>query len=54
MEVGSTRAVVALLIPICVYFFYSPRLGLVLAIPYGYVFFWLVRRAVRRFTKREP
>ena len=53
MEMGFTRAGVALLIPVCIYYFYSGWLALVVAVPCGYVLYWLGARAVQRFTKRE-
>jgi hypothetical protein len=53
MQTGLMRAVIALFIPVSAGFFISTRLGLVLAVPFGFAFCWLVARSVRRFTKRE-
>jgi hypothetical protein len=44
LQTTSSRAVIALLIPLCVGIFYSARLGLLLAIPFGFVFYWLLAR----------
>lgn len=53
MELGFLRGMVAFLVPVFAYF-YSPRLAVVLAIPFGYAFYWYMARAVRRFAKRAP
>jgi ABC-type phosphate transport system permease subunit len=51
-ELGFTRIVAALLIPV-VASFYSARLALLLAIPCGMAVCWYAARAIRRFTKRD-
>ncbi|PYR72469.1 MAG: hypothetical protein DMF86_23520 [Acidobacteria bacterium] len=51
-ELGAARIVASIAIPIAVSF-YSHRLALIVAVPFGLALYWYSRRALRRFLKRQ-
>jgi hypothetical protein len=51
-ELAFIRGAVAVMIPVSAYF-YSPRLGAILAFPCAYALYVYLSRAVKAFTRRD-